>query len=468
MTCPHCHREITFTQKCPYCRHSIHYNGNSEIYEHAVQNSLTLQDILTDVFRKHSHQELEVSLLRKPTNSDQMLQLWRKPWLFARLFAFLFTFSLLLFNLITQFNFASHMYIVFGCMVVPLTLMTFIWEMDIHSNVSIFDLILLLFFGGIISIVFAVQLFAYFPDSIPPFAAFIEEPAKLAICILFMHFSNRRYYALDGLAIGAAVAAGFAFMESIAYVYKDFPPAISLVTLRGVMAFYSHILYTAPFVGALAAVMHGRPFRKDHLKDPRFLRIFACGVTCHFIHNTGFEFIVLISNPYIHISVKQILECVGIWSVLLMMMRIGIIQALQTASSGHIHRGNPYQNPQLTPQPIPQPKPKRGQLRAESPAAPRELVCLRGQYGGRRIRLTNTKPLVLGRSISCNIRFNSTTVSGTHCQIRVVHEGIEVCDLQSKNGTYANGIQLRPNQTVLLRPGDTLGLDRNREYFTVH
>lgn len=455
MKCPHCYREIAFAKVCPHCGRSISYDGNTEIYEHAIEDKVTLHDIFGDVMRKHSHKELVSSLLREPGDGAGMLSAWRRPWMFARLFAFLLTFSLLLFALMPSISFAQDMFVLFGCMVVPLSLMTFIWEMDIHSNVSIFDLIVLLFFGGIAAILTALQLFAHFRNSAPPFAAFIEEPAKLLICLLFMHIKKRRYYALDGLAIGAAVAAGFAFMESIGYCYREplmqigrsvvyVGPDTPLVFLRGVMALFSHILYTAPFVGMLCYIMGGRPFRRTDLMDRRFLMIFACGVACHYVHNSAFEIFVLIETPYLYLSAKHVLEFLFIWSVLLLIMRMGIRQALQVCGAS-------------AEQPRPQEQAK--------PEVLFELRCTHGQYAGRSIRLRSTRPLVLGRGEESQIRFSAATVSGTHCRIRAVPGGLEVCDLQSRNGTYINGIPLHPGQPVIMHRGDTLGLDRGREHF---
>lgn len=450
MQCPYCSGRIDdISRPCPHCGRMPHFGGNTTFFEHAQKNTLSLSEIFSDVFKKHSHQDLVASLLRQPNTGSDMLSTWRKPWLFFRLFAFLFLISLALyFNI--SFPYAQNMYITIGCMVVPLSLMVFIWELDIHANVSIFDMILLLFFGGILSLSFAFNLNTDLPASY--YAGFTEEPSKLAVCILFIVLSKRRYYALDGLAIGAAIGAGFAFMESIQYVlYNNIP----LVTSRGIRALSSHILYTAPAAGMLAYVMNGHPFKLHHLTDKAFLSVFACCILAHAINNAGFSLMVLVDSEWLYLSLKDILKTIFIWSVFLYVVRCGVRQALSVQSSsvaaplleGHRNNGS---KATLT-------APRKGH--PPQPEVHFSLCCTSGELAHRNFPLSDGRTLTLGRDPSkCQIRFHSSAISGCHCRIRLTANGVELCDLNSRNGTYVNGKRLAPGRPILLRRGDTFAL----------
>ena len=455
MQCPYCSKKIDdVSRPCPYCGKMPHFGGNTTFFEHAQKNSLSLSEIFSDVFKKHSHQDLVSSLLRQPNTGTAMLTTWHKPWLFFRLFAFLFLISLALYSNIS-FPYALNMYITIGCMVVPLSLMVFILELDIHSNVSIFDMILLLFFGGILSLSFAFNLNTDLPASY--YAGFTEEPSKLAVCILFIVLSKRRYYALDGLAIGAAVGAGFAFMESIQYVYlyND----VSLVINRGIRALSSHILYSAPAAGMLTHAINGHSFKPHHLTNKAFLRVFACCILSHAINNADFALMVLIDSGWLYLSLKDVFNALFIWSVFLYVVRCGVRQALSVQSSAvispqrKVHRKNDS-NATLP------------DLRRKCPPQPGvhfSLCCTSGEFAHRNFPLSDGRTLTLGRDPSkCQIRFHSSTISSCHCRIRLTASGVELYDLNSKNGTYVNGKRLTPGRPVLLRRGDTFALDKEQ------
>lgn len=449
MQCPYCSERMDdISRPCPHCGRMPHFGGNTTFFEHAQKNTLSLSEIFSDVFKKHSHQDLVSSLLRQPNTGAKMLSAWHKPWLFFRLFAFLFLISLALYSGISQ-PYAFNMYITIGCMVVPLSLMVFIWELDIHSNVSIFDMMLLLFFGGILSLSFAFNLNTDLPASY--YAGFTEEPSKLAVCILFIVLNKRQYYALDGLAIGAAVGAGFAFMESIQYVYlyND----VLLVINRGIRALSSHILYAAPAAGMLAHAMNGHPFKLHHLTDKAFLRVFACCILSHAINNADFTLMVLVDSGWLYLSLKDVFNTLFIWSVFLYVVRCGVRQALSVqssaASSREVYRKDA---PKAT---LPDP----GKGRLPQPEIHLSLCCTSGEFAHRSFPLPNGRTLTLGRDPSrCQIRFHSSTISSCHCRIRLTASGVELCDLNSKNGTYVNGKRLAPGQPVPLRRGDTFAL----------
>ncbi|MGB0454136.1 MAG: FHA domain-containing protein [Bacteriovoracaceae bacterium] len=55
----------------------------------------------------------------------------------------------------------------------------------------------------------------------------------------------------------------------------------------------------------------------------------------------------------------------------------------------------------------------------------------------------NSKPLVLGRASSCNVKFSDGLLSSKHCEIYLDDDGkVVITDLNSTNGTYVNGIKV--------------------------
>lgn len=73
-----------------------------------------------------------------------------------------------------------------------------------------------------------------------------------------------------------------------------------------------------------------------------------------------------------------------------------------------------------------------------------------GAMAGRQFRCKPGTIVMAGRNPSkCNLVLSQyPAVSGTHCRIEIQDQRILVTDLQSTNGTYANGKRFPANQTV--------------------
>jgi adenylate cyclase len=69
---------------------------------------------------------------------------------------------------------------------------------------------------------------------------------------------------------------------------------------------------------------------------------------------------------------------------------------------------------------------------------PWKLVATEGQ---RSVPITSGRPLIVGRSVACDVSLNDPTVSRQHAEIEVATggEGVRVRDLASTNGTFLNG-----------------------------
>jgi hypothetical protein len=71
---------------------------------------------------------------------------------------------------------------------------------------------------------------------------------------------------------------------------------------------------------------------------------------------------------------------------------------------------------------------------------------------GRRLTL-GPEPLRIGRLPDCQISLSDSQVSRHHAEVRPAHEGYEVVDLGSTNGTLVNGVVVKEHP---LRDGDVI------------
>lgn len=87
------------------------------------------------------------------------------------------------------------------------------------------------------------------------------------------------------------------------------------------------------------------------------------------------------------------------------------------------------------------------------------LMTESGELASRSIRLTNREPCIIGRAQDAhfNLKDEDNRVSRYHAIFEVVVGGVRVCDLQSSNGTYVNGVRVA---TATLRPGDRVRVGR--------
>ena len=82
------------------------------------------------------------------------------------------------------------------------------------------------------------------------------------------------------------------------------------------------------------------------------------------------------------------------------------------------------------------------------------LVVVRGSNVGE-IYLVAGPELVIGRATGADLRLNDEGVSRFHCKLRHQPEGIVVEDLDSRNGTFCNGVRIVPGMPPLAE-GDRL------------
>jgi RsiW-degrading membrane proteinase PrsW (M82 family) len=181
---------------------------------------------------------------------------------------------------------------------VPMATLILFFELNTPRNVSILRVLQLVVLGGVVSILISLFLFRLTNLSSwlgPPAAAFVEEVGKLAALLVLARFARQgRYsFALNGLLFGAAVGAGFAAFESAGYALriglKSADDMLTNITVRGLLAPFAHIAWTAIAACAVWRVRTGGETLIQALTHRKFLVLFAVPVALHFTWNSAFQ-----------------------------------------------------------------------------------------------------------------------------------------------------------------------------------
>lgn len=223
---------------------------------------------------------------------------WPRPWMFARVFLASLALYLGFVAAWREFGNVNLLpaIIIIGSFAMPFSLLVFFFEVNVARNISMYQVIRLLFIGGLLSLV--VSLFGFRATNLTSWmgaasAGIIEEAGKGLTLLLVVNRPKFRW-TLNGLLLGATVGAGFAIFESAGYalrallVSSDAAVMRDLIVMRGMLAvFGGHVLWTGLVGAALWRVRGDRPFRMEMLVDPKFLRVFVFCVVMHMIWNTS-------------------------------------------------------------------------------------------------------------------------------------------------------------------------------------
>lgn len=261
-------------------------------------DGLDIKGLFSEVFTTHTSDEVEeyftVGTAKTTPNLIDLKIGWPKPWVFFRAF----TATLLVFAL---FVFAWYEFenlnlipglIMMGSFAIPFATLTFFFETNIVRNISLYQVVKLVFLSGVISLIYSLFLFES-TDLMSLLGASsagpIEEFGKILALLLVINNTKYRY-TLNGLLLGAAVGTGFAAFESAGYALRallmdDDTMMIHNIVMRGIMAPAGHIVWTALAAAALWKVKGDKAFTFDMLKDFRFVRVFLFVVALHMIWN---------------------------------------------------------------------------------------------------------------------------------------------------------------------------------------
>lgn len=327
---------------CGLCGKGIHENKNnqvsikkdfSNIFSHVANaagldtpSGLKLSNVFSDVFKKHTEEEAErlfiTGTVKTTPNIQNALDIWPKPWLFARTFIIIIIcyFGMYLgLDVFENIVFLPGL-IIMGSFMVPVSLLIFFWEMNTPQNISIYEIIKILFVGGVISLIITMVLNAFLGEgsSAAITVGIVEETAKLLPIIWII--KNRKFkYILNGLLIGAAIGTGFAAFESAGYalsvgMQSGAQEMYSNIFIRGILAAGGHVVWASLSGAALFMVKGERQLQWEMFLEIRFLKMFIIVIIIHSLWDMGFT-ASFIGIP-IHMFVLTIISWILVFAVI--------------------------------------------------------------------------------------------------------------------------------------------------------
>ena len=252
--------------------------------------------------RKYTEEEIVKNIFMGTTETTPSIQdistEYPQPWIFFRLtivaliifYGFKFTYDLSLNNIYIP------ALIITGSFGIPISTLVLFLELNLRRNIPIWIVAKLFLGGAVLSLFFnevIAGIFYGFYELLGNSAAAItEEPAKLLTLVLLARGKTKYPYILNGLLLGAAVGCGFATFESAGYAYRFLEPyedMINVITIRGILSPFAHIVWTAVAGAALWRVKKCGNFSFKLLKKKTFYAPFATIIICHAIWNSPYQ-----------------------------------------------------------------------------------------------------------------------------------------------------------------------------------
>ncbi|GAB3250356.1 hypothetical protein GCM10027347_08080 [Larkinella harenae] len=322
----------------PYSDHYQRFSSFAGIDQ--LDKDFSLKSIFSRIGEKRTDDDIENAFTvgtRATTPPLESISVnWPQPWLFGRIAVA----SLLVFwgLYIAAAQFSNIIVIpgllFVGAFAVPFACLIFFWEMNAPQNVSLYQTVKLLFTGGILSILISLLFFSNvsFLSSWlgASSAGIVEESGKLLTVLALMRNKRKYPWILNGLLFGAAVGTGFAAFESAGYAfvalleYGSIGSALGNIVVRGIMAPFAHIVWTAITAAAVWRLKAFGPFRWELLQERSFIRLFVLVVVMHMLWNASFDLPLFPS--LFGIQFKHILLGALGWSIVLSLIQEGLKQ----------------------------------------------------------------------------------------------------------------------------------------------
>lgn len=280
----------------------------TEFTDTSPLEGFSLGQMFSEVFKSRSHEEVEDYLVVGTAHTTPALANvatgWPKPWLFLRVLFFVAAVYLLFLISLPYFGNPRFIpgFIFIGSLAVPLATLILFFELNTPRNVSFYSLLMLIAFGGILSLI-ATSIAGQFQvlDWIgPPSAGIVEEFAKLATVVVVCRQVKHKYI-LNGMLFGAAIGTGFAVFESAGYAQDALIYGISKmnnwnkffaaggagflntqILTRAWLSPFGHVVWTAIAAGALWRVKKEGVFHLGML-NKTFWKTFSVPILCHML-----------------------------------------------------------------------------------------------------------------------------------------------------------------------------------------
>jgi len=261
----------------------------------------SLAALFSETFKQHPEQTVEeyfiVGTKTTTPSIENVVTSWPRPWVFFRMLVGTFIVYVGFVQAWQAFQNVNLLpgLITVGSFAVPISTLVFFFEVNARKNVSLYQVIRLVFLGGVLSLIFTLILFN-FSSSLSldwigaSLAGPVEESGKLLALLLVLNIT-RYHYILNGLLFGAAIGTGFAAFESSGYALRvaltvpDPNAMLNVILLRGILAPFGHIVWTGMSAAALWKVKGTQKFEFGMLQDPRFYKVFGIAVVLHAIWN---------------------------------------------------------------------------------------------------------------------------------------------------------------------------------------
>jgi RsiW-degrading membrane proteinase PrsW (M82 family) len=151
-----------------------------------------------------------------------------------------------------------------GSALVPITFLVFCWDQDFLADMPVHVVALTFVSGAFLGLGLALAVEVLVVNDRNLLAALevavIEETAK-ALAVFWFLRNKRLHNEIDGLILGAAAGAGFAILETIGYALTALRGGFgdgggigamnSVLLLRGLLAVFGHVTWTAIVVAAI-------------------------------------------------------------------------------------------------------------------------------------------------------------------------------------------------------------------------
>jgi len=331
----------------------------TEFTDTAPLEGFSLGGMFSEVFKSRSPQEVEdylvVGTSRTTPPIAQVATGWPKPWFFARVLAFVVVVYLLF--LVSMPYFANPRFIpgfiMLGSLAVPLATLMLFFELNTPRNVSFYSLLMLICFGGILSLIATsiVGSFSFLNWMGPPSAGIIEEFAKLATVVIVCRQSKHKYI-LNGILFGAAIGTGFAVFESAGYAQDAMLAGLkatdnwanffaqggasflnTAILMRAWLSPFGHVVWTAIAAGALWRVKRHGTFELRML-NKSFWRAFLVPVGCHMLWDSPIAMGVTKGAPqFWNYGVTLALGAIS-WYVVFGLVQQGLKQVREMQAEG--------------------------------------------------------------------------------------------------------------------------------------
>lgn len=456
--------------------------ANTTFYKKAEGDAIkiTWKDLFSESLKHHTKEDLEYALLAGTstdgTTPENMLQKWRKPWLYLRFLGIgaILVVLMLVLNyvqknyLLLEFAGFDRMTVIVISLVVPVALMIFFWEINIPRDITWYQLGLYFLLGAIFTMFVTAILFLVVPGTVERYgiefslaslAALREEPAKLAagIIILAIFFRNKKIYGLTGLVVGAAVGAGFGGFESISY---GLDYGVETGITRAFLAVGGHALFCAPYLAAIALHAQDGKLTLDSFRNKDFAVTFLCSLGGHFIWNSGAdEYLVFLTyvNPgkFERIaSSEQSLQNLFVRNTQLSLFKYILVIVLLWGSCIYILRKCLTQIVRV------------GTAQTASGTARLEFIS--GPLRGKAFSCSGVSAIHIGRDPGCDLVIPEVGgVSRKHCRLWCENGVWILQDLNSSYGTMVNGNRINTAIAYPLNRGDRVSLGGESVTFVI-